>query len=107
MGQALTRVEDHRFLTGQGHYATDYRAKGQLHGFVLRAPFASATFTLGDLAAARAMPGVRLVLTHAEVSHLGDLPCQAPIKNTDGSMPPMPSYPVLPKDRVRHVGEAV
>lgn len=107
MGQALMRVEDHRFLTGQGHYATDYRPKGQLHGFVLRAPFASATFTLGDLAAARAMPGVRLILTHAEVAHLGDLPCQAPIKNTDGSMPPMPSYPVLPKDRVRHVGEAV
>ena len=107
MGQALTRVEDQRFLTGQGNYATDYHAKGQLHGFVLRAPFASATFAFGDLAAARAMPGVRLILTHQEVAHLGDLPCQAPVKNTDGSMPPMPSYPVLPKDRVRHVGEAV
>jgi carbon-monoxide dehydrogenase large subunit len=107
MGQALTRVEDQRFLTGQGRYATDYRAKGQLHGYVLRAPFASATFTLGDLAAARAMPGVKLILTHAEVAHLGDLPCQAPIKNSDGTLSPIPSYPVLPKDRVRHIGEAV
>lgn len=107
MGQALTRVEDQRFLTGQGRYATDYRAKGQLAGFVLRAPFASATFTMGDLTTARAMPGVRLILTHAEVAHLGDLPCQAPIKNTDGTLSPIPSYPVLPKDRVRHVGEAV
>jgi carbon-monoxide dehydrogenase large subunit len=107
MGQALTRVEDQRFLTGQGRYATDYRAKGQLHGYVLRSPFASATFTIGDLKAARAMPGVKLILTHAEVAHLGDLPCQAPIKNSDGTLSPIPSYPVLPKDRVRHIGEAV
>jgi carbon-monoxide dehydrogenase large subunit len=107
MGQALTRVEDQRFLTGNGHYASDYHAKGELQGFVLRAPYASATFTFGDLAAARAMPGVALIVTHADVAHLGDLPCQAPVKNTDGSTSPVPSYPVLPKDRVRHIGEAI
>ena len=107
MGQALTRVEDQRFITGQGHYATDYHAKGELQGFVLRAPYASATFTIGDLAVARAMPGVAAVITHEDVKHLGDLPCQAPIGNFDGTQSPIPSYPVLPKDRVRHVGEAV
>ena len=107
MGQALTRVEDQRFITGQGHYATDYHAKGELQGFVLRSPYASATFRIGDLAAARAMPGVAAVITHEDVKHLGDLPCQAPIGNFDGTQSPIPSYPVLPKDRVRHVGEAV
>lgn len=107
MGQTLTRVEDQRFITGAGHYATDYRAKAQLHAFVLRAPFASASFTLGNLDAARAMPGVALILTHAEVAHLGDLPCLAPVKNGDGSPVTRTSYPVLPKDRVRHIGEAV
>ncbi|OYU49462.1 MAG: carbon monoxide dehydrogenase [Rhizobiales bacterium PAR1] len=107
MGQALTRVEDQRFITGQGHYATDYHAKGELQGFVLRSSYASATFKIGDLTAARAMPGIAAIYTHADVAHLGDLPCQAPIKNTDGTLSPVPSYPVLPKDRVVHVGEAV
>lgn len=107
MGQALTRVEDQRFVTGSGHYATDYHAKGELQAFVLRSPYASAGFRFGDLGTARAMPGVVAVITHDDVAHLGDLPCQAPVKNTDGTLPQAPSYPVLPKDRVRHVGEAV
>lgn len=107
MGQALTRVEDHRFITGSGHYATDYHAKGELQAFVLRSPYASATFRMGSLDAARAMPGVAAVITHADVAHLGDLPCQAPVKNSDGSTPRAPSYPILPKDRIFHVGEAV
>jgi carbon-monoxide dehydrogenase large subunit len=107
VGQALTRIEDQRFITGSGHYATDYHARGEFHAFVLRAPYASARFRFGDLAAARAMPGVALILTHAEVAHLGDLPCQAPVKNADGSAMLATAYPVLPKDRVRHVGEAI
>lgn len=107
IGQALTRVEDQRFITGAGHYATDARAKGEFVGYVLRAPYAHARFRFKDVSAARAMPGVKLVLTHQEVAHLGDLPCLAPQKNVDGSPFFMPSYPVLAKDRVRHVGEAV
>ncbi|MCA0399580.1 MAG: xanthine dehydrogenase family protein molybdopterin-binding subunit [Proteobacteria bacterium] len=107
MGQALTRVEDQRFITGQGQYATDYRAKGELRAYVLRSPHASATFSFKNLAHARAMPGVALILTHAETAHLGDLPCQAPLKNGDGSPMVPTAYPVLPKDRVRHLGEAV
>lgn len=107
IGQALTRVEDQRFITGEGRYASDARAKGELQGFVLRAPFAHARFRIKDVASARAMPGVALVLTGADVASLGNLPCQAPQKNIDGSKMPLPAYPVLPVDTVRHVGEAV
>lgn len=107
IGQALTRVEDRRFITGEGRYASDAHAKGELQAFVLRAPFAHARFRIKDIAAARAMPGVALVLTGADVAHLGALPCQAPQKNIDGSKMPLPAYPVLPNDLVRHVGEAV
>lgn len=107
MGQPLTRVEDQRFITGHGHYATDATAKGAVQGFVLRAPYAHARFTIDDVAAARAMPGVQLILTHREVAHLGDLPCQAPVKNGDGTAMKTPPYPVLPKDHVRHIGEAL
>jgi aerobic carbon-monoxide dehydrogenase large subunit len=107
MGQALSRVEDARLVTGAGYFATDARAQGQAVGFVLRATHASARFTLGNLEAARTMPGVLGIYTHDDVAHLGSLPCQAPVKNTDGTMPAMPDYPVLPKDRVRHIGEAL
>ena len=30
MGQAVRRKEDQRFITGTGHYATDYRPEGAL-----------------------------------------------------------------------------
>ncbi|MFM8751461.1 xanthine dehydrogenase family protein molybdopterin-binding subunit [Rhabdaerophilum sp.] len=107
IGQALTRVEDQRFITGAGHYATDARAKGEARAFVLRAPFAHATFRIRNIEEARAMPGVVLILTGADIGHLGPLPCQAPQKNRDGQRMALPEYPVLPRDTVRHVGEAV
>lgn len=107
IGQAPSRVEDQRFITGMGRYASDARAKGDLQAFVLRSPLAHARFTLRNLEAARAMPGVALILTGADVAHLGNLPCQAPQKNIDGSKMALPAYPVLPLDTVRHVGEAV
>jgi carbon-monoxide dehydrogenase large subunit len=50
------------------------------------------------------MPGVRLVLTAADISTLGPLP-------TPGVLPDVaikiPDYPILAKDVVRHVGDAV
>ena len=55
IGQALTRVEDQRFITGAGHYATDARAKGEARAFVLRAPFAHATFRIRNIEEARAI----------------------------------------------------
>jgi carbon-monoxide dehydrogenase large subunit len=107
VGQALTRVEDMRFVTGQGQYATDKNAKGELRAFVLRAPFAHAEFRFRDLSTARSMPGVRLILTAEDIGHLGPIPCLSAVKNSDGNPIRKLPYPVLPKDRVRHVGEAV
>lgn len=107
MGQPVRRVEDKRFVTGAGHYATDALPEKTLHAYVLRSPHAHATFRFTDLETARAMKGVKLVLTHAEVAHLGDLPCKGTIQTADGSQVKPTPYPVLPKDTVRHVGEAV
>lgn len=107
VGQPVRRVEDVRFVTGAGAYTSDYRPDGMVHGMVVRSPHAHARFTFGDLEAARAMPGVLLVLTHADVAHLGTLPCMVPIKNRDGSSMPMPPYPVLCSGTARHVGDAV
>ena len=42
IGQSLGRVEDRRFLEGQGRYTDDFVFDGQLHAVFLRAPVAHA-----------------------------------------------------------------
>jgi carbon-monoxide dehydrogenase large subunit len=107
VGQSVRRSEDQRFITGTGRYVDDDAKAGLLRGYVLRSPYAHARFTIGDLAAARAMPGVRLILTAADIKGLGPLPCLAPAKNRDGKKMKLPAYPLLAVDTVRHVGDAV
>ncbi|MFN3673918.1 MAG: xanthine dehydrogenase family protein molybdopterin-binding subunit, partial [Bosea sp. (in: a-proteobacteria)] len=106
-GQPVRRVEDHRLTTGAGRYTDDTAVEGALHAFVLRSQYAHATFKIRDKAAARAMKGVKLILTGEDVAHLGDIPCKGLIKTISGEpVKPLP-VPVLPTDTVRHVGEAV
>ncbi len=107
VGQPVRRVEDKRFITGAGRYTSDIAADRALHSIVVRSPHAHAGFTFGDLAVARAMKGVKLILTHEDIAHLGDLPCKGVIMQVDGTMVKPTPRPVLPKDTVRHVGEAI
>jgi carbon-monoxide dehydrogenase large subunit len=103
-GQPVLRKEDDALLRGHGRYVGDHALAGLLHAVVLRSPHAHARFRVTDVAAARAMPGVRLVLTAADIADLGMLPCQVEIP---GAKVAVPSYPVLARDVVRHVGDAV
>jgi hypothetical protein len=73
----------------------------------LRSPHAHATFSFGDLAAARAMPGVKAIYVAADFDQLGDLPCLAALPNSDKSMTPLKPYPVLAKGAAHHVGDMV
>ncbi len=107
VGQPVRRVEDIRFVTGAGRYTADILPAGTAHAVVVRSPHAHARFTIGDLVAVRAMPGVLLVLTHADIARLGTIPCLGPSRTTGGRMMAMPPYAVLPADTVRHVGDAV
>ncbi|GAC1337164.1 MAG: xanthine dehydrogenase family protein molybdopterin-binding subunit [Beijerinckiaceae bacterium] len=107
MGQPVRRIEDARFIAGAGTYTADVMPDGALAAGFLRAPHAHATFKVGDLAKVRAMPGVKLVLTAADLAHLGGVPCLAPMPNADGKQMALPDYPVLARERVRHVGDAV
>jgi carbon-monoxide dehydrogenase large subunit len=103
-GQPLTRKEDDPLLRGAGRYIADVSPAKPLQAVVIRSPHAHARFCIGDLARVRTMSGVRLVLTAADISTLGPLP-------TPGVLPDVaitiPDYPVLAKDVVRHVGDAV
>ncbi|KQZ00178.1 carbon monoxide dehydrogenase [Pseudolabrys sp. Root1462] len=103
-GQPLTRKEDDALLRGAGCYVADVAPEGTLHAVVLRSPHAHARFTIGDLAPIRAMKGVRLVLTSADIADLGPMPTPGVL---EGVAIDVPFYPVLARDVVRHVGDAV
>src|SRR5215813_6811005 len=106
ISQSITRKEDAALLRGAGCYVADVMPAGTLHAVVLRSPHAHARFRVADVDAARALPGVRLVLTaqDREVAALGALPCVAVPPDLTVEAPP---YPVLARDEVRHVGDAV
>jgi aerobic carbon-monoxide dehydrogenase large subunit len=107
MGASVLRLEDNALLKGQGRFTDDLQYEGLLHGFVLRSPVASGAFTIQSVEAARNAPGVHLVLTAKDIAHLKDLPPQARIPGSDGKMPEARGIPILCRDRVRYVGDAV
>jgi aerobic carbon-monoxide dehydrogenase large subunit len=103
VGQSVRRKEDDALIRGKGRYTDDVAPQPALHSLVLRSPHAHAKFTI-DVTKARGLPGVSLILTAAEVGDLGDLPCLFNLETDPFTGPP---YPILAKDEVRHVGDAV
>src|ERR1700733_7830458 len=69
IGQAVRRVEDQRFLTGQGRYVDDITLPSMCHGVNVLSPHAHANIKKVDASKAKAAPGVLLVLTGADVRH--------------------------------------
>ena len=105
IGQPVRRVEDQRFITGEGRYTDDINLPGQAYGYVLRSPTAHARIASLDVTAAKAAPGVLLVVTAAELD--ASMPCLIPITNRDGSQRADPKHPILCKDEVNYVGDQV
>ena len=60
-------TEDRRFITGRGNFAADYNFPGMLHVAMVTSPYACAEIKDIDTTAALALPGVRYVLTGAEL----------------------------------------
>ena len=79
IGQAVRRVEDQRFLTGKGSYVGDMELPRQCHGVAVLSTHAHARIKRIDVAAARAAPGVLLVLTGADAVARSDRRHPAPL----------------------------
>lgn len=88
-------------VAGTLPYADDWGFPGMLHGVVVRAQLPSARITAIDTTAARAVSGVRAVLTAADIPHNGILD-EASGLGVDAIV-----QPVLAADRVRYDGEPV
>ena len=102
----MKRVEDARFIRGQGNYVDDVNLPGMLHSAILRSPFAHARIKSIDVSAAQALPGVVAVLTGKDLeaiprpSLLGDNFAWMPTLSYD-------TQAVLATDKVRFQGQEV
>ena len=103
VGARVRRVEDDRLLAGAGRYVDDVSVAGVLHAAFLRSPYPHAHIRSIDVAAARALRGVHLVLTGANLK-LRTYPFFGPL-----AVPGIynPTFWALATDRVRHVGDPV
>ncbi len=66
-GTSVLRKEDPALLTGRGQFVDDIHLVGMLHAAFVRSPHAHARIVGIDTGAARAVAGVHLVLTHADL----------------------------------------
>jgi xanthine dehydrogenase D subunit len=95
VGESIPRVDGVPKAVGAFEYASDLWAEGMLHGATVRSPHASARILSIDVGPALAVPGVRAVLTAADV----------PGKPTFGLE--FADQPVLASEVIRFEGEAV
>jgi carbon-monoxide dehydrogenase large subunit len=107
VGAPMRRVEDARFLRGMGRYVDDLPASGAARMVLLRSPHPHARVTGVNAVRARAMPGVLLVLTAADITALGVLRCVTPRHRRDGRPIAQTPWRMLAADTVRYVGDPV
>ena len=94
VGLAIPRPDGPEKVTGRVQYVADIQPRGLLHAKLLRSPHAHARIVRIDASKARAMPGVRAVLTAADIP---ELKRKAPTR----------AHAVLAIDRVVFAGQPV
>ena len=70
VGLAIPRPDGPEKVTGQVQYVADIKPKGMLHAKLLRSPHAHARIVKIDTTRAKALPGVRAVLTARDIPEL-------------------------------------
>ena len=95
IGKNVRRIDTPSKVSGRLKYAGDMTMPGMLHVQVLRSPHAHARIVSIDISAAEVMGGVAGVITSADVS------------GEDGFGVFVNDQPVMARDKVRYVGEAV
>jgi 4-hydroxybenzoyl-CoA reductase subunit alpha len=96
LGTRARRVDAHDKVTGRAVYTDDLRRPGMLHGALVQSPVPHARVVSVDASRARRLPGVRAVLTSADVPSL-----------RFGVSPARYDENVLAVDKVRYVGDEV
>ena len=104
IGRSVPRPNAKRLLAGRGRYVTDIKLPRMLHAAFLRSPYAHARIVAINADAARALDGVHLVATGAELARICT-PWTGTLDHFKG-MSSEPQLP-LPLERVVWAGQAV
>jgi len=107
IGKPIKRVEDKRFLTGKGRYTDDIILPDMTNAYILRSPYAHANIRSIDTSDASAMDGVVAIFTGEDVKDIGGVPCGWQVNFKNGDTMKEPPHPLLVRDKVLHVGDAV
>lgn len=94
VGASIPRLDAREKIAGSAIYTDDMTLPGMLHGALLGSPHPHARILSYDTAQARALPGVRAVLTAED---LPDVPVGSIIRD----------MPILARHKVRYLGEPV
>ena len=103
VGSPVERVEDIRFLRGEGCYIADFEREGQWHAVFLRSPIAHGFIRRLDVAAALSLKGVCAVVTADSIPE--PIP-KIPFRRPNSTIAPY-AQPVIAVGKVRYVGEPV
>jgi carbon-monoxide dehydrogenase large subunit len=110
VGQSVPRKEDRPLLRGEAQFVGDVSLPGLTYAAFLRSPYAHARITRVDVEKARALPGVLLVLSAADlpasVRHMSPFPFQSrdPFRAGNPSIKFHDRYG-LAHEKVRFIGE--
>ena len=107
IGKSVKRREDNRFLTGKGKYTDDIKLPGMTHLAFVRSPYAHAKINSITTEAAAKAPGVVAVFTGNDECGNYGVPCGWQVNFKNGETMREPQHPLLAKDKIRHLGEAV
>ncbi len=109
IGQAVTRREDQRLITGSAQYIDDLSLPNEAHIAFVRSPHAHAKIVSIDSSSAKLAPGVIAVFTGADLlaDKIGAFPISPGLKRADGNAMTAPPYYALATDAARFVGQAV
>ncbi|MBI5119986.1 MAG: molybdopterin-dependent oxidoreductase [Rhodospirillales bacterium] len=99
IGQNMRRKDGPDKVSGKAVYSQDVKLPGMLVGRVLRSPHPHARILRIDTAKARALPGVKAIITHADTIGVRHGFVETPRYPADQD--------VLAKDKVAHVGEEI
>ncbi|MGB0102108.1 MAG: aerobic carbon-monoxide dehydrogenase large subunit [Nocardioides sp.] len=106
MGQGVQRVEDQRFLRGQGRYVDDVAVGAEtLHAAVLRSPHAHARIVDIDVTDVLDVEGVHAVYTYDDLT--GPMAEPLPLLIPHPALTHGRTQHALAKDEVNYVGEAI
>jgi len=107
IGKPIQRREDARFLKGAGKYTDDIKLPKMTQAAFVRSPYAHAKVLGIDTSAAEKAEGVVAVYTGSDACGAFGVPCGWQVDFKDGETMREPLHPLLAKDKINHLGEAV